>query len=47
MPLFQVGGFMGLLLGASILSVIEFFDYMILMCSSKRKQNATVADSSP
>ena len=43
----QAGGFMGLLLGASILSLIEFFDYLILTCQTRRQQRKTsvVGDS--
>lgn len=29
---FQVGGFLGLLLGASVLTVIELLDFIILKC---------------
>ncbi len=33
----EIGGFLGLLLGASVLTVAEFLDYLGLLCFNKIK----------
>ena len=44
----EVGGFLGLLLGASVLTVFELLDYISLSCLSKlqveRRMNAKPVD---
>ncbi|ELT96675.1 hypothetical protein CAPTEDRAFT_144179, partial [Capitella teleta] len=35
----DVGGYMGLLLGASVISVVEIFDYILLGCITSGKKN--------
>ncbi len=34
----EIGGFLGLLLGASVLTLFELFDYIICLIISKMKQ---------
>ncbi len=37
----EVGGFLGLLLGASVLTVFELFDFLVLLLVSKANRNKT------
>jgi uncharacterized membrane protein len=44
----DVGGYMGLLLGASIMSVVEIVDYLVLGCIlARRKAKEDKKDSNP
>ena len=41
----EVGGFLGLLLGASVLTVCEIADYIALTCARKLKAERSVTSS--
>ena len=40
----EIGGFLGLLLGASVLTVCELFDFVTLATINKFKKNQNVVD---
>ena len=39
----EVGGFLGLLLGASVMTLCELIDYLILLCSKNKENGNAVA----